>query len=298
MNTRFKMQSMAAAVAIALVGPAMAGVDVGLDADGVGNALLSKGGELFVTAFDSSAKKGYFYDLGGAIGRTTGGLLLGGWNNTINHTVDLSSQGWGSFVSLMGADGLSNVKWMVGSSSNHYGPSMDNGLYRAVETTASEIGDLSGGAYYQQLQGYWETFGLSVNGQTTQDVAENSFFATGDIGAIYNPGEPGWADGWSSSLPGTVSALLDAELDMYRYGANATEDPLAPPSLEKYPGVWKLTSAGTLTYTVDGIDPGPGPGPDPIPGPVPVPAAVWLLGSALLGVAGVSRRNKRMDMSA
>lgn len=298
MRSGTKMRSLAAAVAIAITGPVLAGVDTATDGVGDAHALTGIGGELFVTAFDAEAKKGYIYDLGGAIGRTTGGLLTGGWNNNANHSVDLAAQGWGDFVSLMGATGLSNVKWMVGSTSNHYGPDMasggGNGLYRAVETTASVVGDLSTGQHYQIMQGFAETFLNAVNGKTTPDgempdPAVNSYFMTGELGAVFNPGEPGWASGWSNSFPGTVSAALGEQLDMYRYGANATEDPTTPASFEKYPGKWTLTAAGLLTYTVGNTP--------PPPPPVPVPAAVWLLGSALLGLAGIARR-KRSDMSA
>lgn len=44
------------------------------------------------------------------------------------------------------------------------------------------------------------------------------------------------------------------------------------------PGAWTLSSSGDLTYSVPGT------------AAVPVPAAVWLLGSGLLGLAGIARR--------
>lgn len=271
-----KIKMCIVAVAMASAGAAQAGID------NVGDGATSRGGELFVTAWDRAAKKGYFFDLGGEIGRTTGGLLLGGWNNLANQSVDLTAVGgWNNFVSLLGATGLSNVKWMVGSSSNHYGPDSDNGLYRAVETTATTVGTL--GQDYQIMQGFFETFSNSVNGQTGLTPTNESFnesFSTGTVGAVYNPAEPGWSNGWSNSFPGVVSANLGNEMDMYRYGANATEDPEQPASLEKYAGVWKLTAAGMLTYTVAEVT------------PVPVPAAVWLLATALVGMAGIGRRSR------
>jgi hypothetical protein len=46
-----------------------------------------------------------------------------------------------------------------------------------------------------------------------------------------------------------------------------------------FAGVWSLDENGTLTYSALGA-------------PVPVPAAVWLLGSALVGLVGVARRRE------
>lgn len=265
------------AVAMATASAANAGLD------NVGDAASSTGGELFVTAWDAAAHKGYFFDLGGAVGRMGGGLLVGGWDNTSNQTVDLAANGdWNTFVSLMGATGLSNVKWMVGASSNHYGPNSDNGLYRAVETTAASVGTLV--QDYQNMQGFFETFSNAVNGQTgntAQSVHQS--YSTGVIGAISNPAEPGWANGWSDSFPGVVSVKLGNEMDMYRYGANATENAEEAPSLEKYLGVWKLSSAGMLTYTVSAV---------------PVPAAIWLLGTALIGMVGIGRRSREEESLA
>lgn len=269
------------AVAMATAGAANAGLD------NVGDAASSQGGELFVTAWDAAAHKGYFFDLGGAVGRMGGGLLVGGWDNTSNQSVDLNAVGdWSAFVSLLSTTGLNNVKWMVGASSNHYGPNADNGLYRAVETTASSVGDLTGSAYYQNMQGAFETFSNAVNGQTgNTETTVNSSYTSGVIGSVANPAEPGWANGWSDNMPGVVSANLGSELDMYRYGANAAGDDTAPPSLDKYLGVWKLTSAGLLTYTVSISE-------------VPVPAAIWLLGTALIGMVGIGRRSREEDLLA
>ena len=46
-------------------------------------------------------------------------------------------------------------------------------------------------------------------------------------------------------------------------------------------GVWALSATGDLTYTIPGVV-----------SAVPLPAAVWLLGSGLLGLAGIGRRKK------
>jgi hypothetical protein len=45
-------------------------------------------------------------------------------------------------------------------------------------------------------------------------------------------------------------------------------------------GIWTLSANGTATYTLASAS------------PVPVPAAIWLFGSGLLGLVGVSRRKR------
>lgn len=52
-------------------------------------------------------------------------------------------------------------------------------------------------------------------------------------------------------------------------------------------GTWSLSASGDLTYTIAGAA-----------SAVPLPAAIWLLGSGLLGLAGVSRRKKAALVTA
>jgi hypothetical protein len=46
-------------------------------------------------------------------------------------------------------------------------------------------------------------------------------------------------------------------------------------------GQWTLASDGTATYTLAGGS------------PVPLPGALWLFGSGLMGLVGISRRRKK-----
>lgn len=55
---------------------------------------------------------------------------------------------------------------------------------------------------------------------------------------------------------------------------------------ELQPGTWYIRwTDNVLVYEVAGSEV-----PDPVPAPVPLPAAVWLLGSALMGMAAIGRR--------
>ncbi len=78
--------------------------------------------------------------------------------------------------------------------------------------------------------------------------------------------------------PGTYSIVtLDGG-----YGCATDGVAGCPMASGPFPG-WNATFGGTATVT--SVDPGPS--------QVPVPAAVWLFGSGLLGLVGVSRRRKK-----
>jgi hypothetical protein len=91
-------------------------------------------------------------------------------------------------------------------------------------------------------------------------------------------------ENWGATPTGTTfntEADFGIDLAMWAFsieqigtGRNATFNPLS----ELLAGVWKLSADG-LSYTA----------------PVPVPAAVWLMGSALLGLVGVGARRNRAD---
>ena len=68
---------------------------------------------------------------------------------------------------------------------------------------------------------------------------------------------------------------LPNSVDFYFLTMNTVDQPLEPYLAPQLLGVWDLALDGTLTFTA-----------------VPIPGAVWLLGSAMIGVAGVARRRK------
>ncbi len=97
---------------------------------------------------------------------------------------------------------------------------------------------------------------------------------------VYNVNN-GYAKNLSTTGAGTYSGMNlagnEAELphtgyvDMYLYQVNGNAQVGTT-----YEGVYRLTSAGDVTFTPTSA--------------VPVPAAAWLLGSGLLGLAGLRRR--------
>jgi hypothetical protein len=79
------------------------------------------------------------------------------------------------------------------------------------------------------------------------------------------------------------SGALGTALDFYDITTtSAHKSVISPYTNSTGQGYWFLSNSGDLTYDIP-VSSGP---------PVPLPPAVWLLGSGLLGVAGIGRRRK------
>lgn len=89
-------------------------------------------------------------------------------------------------------------------------------------------------------------------------------------------------DNWGGALNKEATAGVGQEMNFFLI---SNTDSLANQSNFQQFGKWNLDPTGNLTYTA--ADAGPG------PAPIPVPAAVWLMGSALVGLVGVARRKIR-----
>lgn len=110
---------------------------------------------------------------------------------------------------------------------------------------------------------------------------------------LQNTAFPNTSDGWGGGSGAfatffgteyTNGGAVDSPLTFF-LGATAGQNQLA--------NWWQ--SLNTLTLTSDGsllVDGGSG------PSPVPLPAAVWLLGSGLLGLAGIGRRRNQQQAAA
>lgn len=86
-----------------------------------------------------------------------------------------------------------------------------------------------------------------------------------------------------NGLPINSAGRVGDELFFYNAHNQTLDFFFDPPhndaEMTLFAGVWQLDADGTLTYGALGA-------------PVPVPAAVWLLGSALIGLVGVARRRE------
>lgn len=95
---------------------------------------------------------------------------------------------------------------------------------------------------------------------------------------VWDNGTPSGTSGWYSNGPITGNALGGAENLYYVTGNGGTTAKVSYTNI----GTASLSASG-LTLAGSGSPP-----------PVPLPPAVWLLGSGLLGLAGVARRKSKV----
>ncbi len=149
-----------------------------------------------------------------------------------------------------------------------------------VDSTIATLGTIRGSA----LVGFASNIGTGIsaimNGTTACNNA-NPCVATSTT-------SPGYAVPYlgQASLGNAKSGGLagGAALDFYQIafaGSNSTAQTPVQFASTGGPATWTLSATGDLVYAVPGVS------------AVPLPAAVWLLGSGLLGLAGVGRRKMR-----
>lgn len=120
--------------------------------------------------------------------------------------------------------------------------------------------------------------GNAANGSVlVTDTSNSAFYDNHTTGS--------WGSNWDNTGRGTEAAIGDS-MGFYFVGLNPADNGLTS-SLASFSGVWTLATDGTLTY-----------GPAGGPAPVPLPPALWLLGSALVGMVGVARRRNASTVAA
>jgi hypothetical protein len=160
-------------------------------------------------------------------------------------------------LSLFACNASASIYNYVGSFNVSQGPAWQSNpdVYSAVEAAALIFG------------GNASDYAVSINSDTVTHTA--------------------WYDGWGDH---TGRVFADTfKLDLGLPGYNAIDSVGDFGRVADNGGYGDGTAAAYSAYVLDGIS-------DVNyvwrASPVPVPAAVWLFGSALLGLVGVSRRNK------
>lgn len=250
-----KMKALVAAVALAAAGNANAAIDYMSTGDG----------EMFFAVRDNVNNVSYALDLNVKLSA----FLPTNAPSTLTYAADANLT---NFLST----GSGNYSWAV-MAGDTTGPATAGGLRFLTTSTANAT-----------------TVGATTNGTLagfslvdTGFVADVNFKLIGSDSAISTNAEASYFeaafDTWSYNTTWTTTAGIGQSMNFY-YLANSGSTTtfttrVRPATLTEFAGQWTLAQDGTLTYAAAVP-----------PSAVPVPAAVWLLGSAMVGLVGVARR--------
>lgn len=283
-----KLKLIVAAVAFAAAGQASAAIVL----SPTGN------GELFLSAYDAAANKSYTRDLGITIDQflaagTTAPVSGSTYafnpsatpatapGNVVTPGYKLTFGADSLLQSFMGATGSgtlnSGIIWNIGAADS-------SGVNRYLTTTnapASTPSSLTGGQLrtFANVDGYLGganalgTNFTGTNGSNTATPADGTAYFTT------------FGNNWLGSANFDSTASVGQNLNFLMLSTVGTKS-TTPIAVTEYKNVngnamWNLASDGTLTYSAPAAV-----------SAVPVPAAVWLLGSGLIGMVGVARRRK------
>lgn len=256
-----KLKLIAAAAMFAVAGQASASIANG----------ASGNGELFLSVYDTSTLTSYTRDLG----ITMNDFIANG--NTTNQSFAADALLTSTFNL-----GSSSVKWNVaaldtigsGAGGQRY-LSTSNTSLTTIKTTTNSA--MTGGMFFV------DNYVNAVNGSIDTNTAVNSSYVnTSANGAAYF--DTGFKKDWLGNAKFDSTALVGQSLGFFYMTPSSTSG-LGKISATQFAGTagnaaWNLASNGNLNYSVAA------------PAAVPVPAALWLLGSGLIGMVGVARRRK------
>lgn len=252
---------LAAAVALAASGLANAAIDA------PGSA--ANGGELFLTVWDSTLGNEASFNIG--LNLNAGNFNGNGsytFSNIFSDSVFTANFDANNFLTQ------SNWKWNVVAADGRVGDGES-----IVSTSVSSSVSVNNAAV---AGGTAQTIGYQANLGACDSCGTN-----GNINALTYAGSF-WGSDLNASVP-TINNAGSLGSSLYFFKATDNQYPdyettgLDPATLQQYAYTWKLDSNGTLTYNAS------------VGAPVPVPAAVWLLGSALVGLVGVARRRESIE---
>jgi len=280
-----KKKVLAAAVAMAVSGGASAAISGG-DQATLGST--EGPGELFFSLWDSVAAKSYTLDLGISInefrgvgaanpGLTSSAMSIAADTNLQKFMFDNAANSAGWQWNLAGQNSTFNQDPLL-PDDHGIVVTTNNDLPAVLASNGNFPSAAAIGKSMQKAGGYL----VGVNGQDpglTNDYAAN-FSTIVDNAATPGAyaGGPQWGSDYGGTANGwTTSAGVDQTLDFYFIGIDdlaTTGGATLVTNLTGQTGfTWKFANDGTLSYSA-----------------VPIPPALWLLGSALVGLAGVARR--------
>jgi len=254
-----KMKALAAALALSAAGTANAGID----SFGSGN------GELFFSIRDNVAQTSYALDMN---------VTMNAWDENANQSWAADS----TLTSFLGA-GSGDYSWAVMAGDSNNGGSIGGLRYLSTSAagTAANWGTETNGGLndYNILD-----TGLLIGVNAKLDGAPGSVPGTLGDSATFVTGESGYfnsnMDTWSGNAPvNAASAGIGGTQSFYFLtNSNVTTNPFLAAqkiNVTEQVGTFTLAGNGDLNYVA-----------------TPIPAAVWLLGSAMVGLVGVARRRE------
>jgi hypothetical protein len=240
-------------------------VAVALAASGAANAAIdlpnSGNGELFLTVWDTTVGNEASFNIGLNINVNS---FNGNGSYTFNNI--FSNPTFTTYFDAGNFSTQSNWKWnVVGADST---ADSERVMFTDISTTRTmDNSSAQNGANKTLL--YASNFGSAdALGTNLTGVA---IYAGNNWGNNLNQGAP-------VNDAGSIGQSLYFYMAQNNQGTDGTF-PDDPATMTQYAYTWSLDSLGNLTYNA-------------VSAPVPVPAAVWLLGSALVGLVGVARRRE------
>lgn len=264
MKNGAKVKSLIAAVALCVTGGANAAIDIGpMD--------LGNNSELFFSVWDPVRQVSMTRDLGIHF-------------EDFLATEQFSAHSWlasdnSVFSSTFGSSNPSDLRWNVAAVNEFNTTSTNLVTYGFMTTTADPLSQLQTSLINDPANavnnaiGYGRGYAQAANAGNT-NVAENNT-TTAQVGDPAYAGASTWNNCFGGSFCGiTNDAGIGESMAFYQIAMN---DDFTQARVNQL-GTFELNTNGDLNFT-----------------PVPLPPAAWLLGAALVGLAGIARRKREKE---
>jgi len=275
-----KMKTKALVAAVSLAAAVQA--NAAINADNASFPGTGTGaGELFLSVIDrgGSAPESYTLDLG---------ITASAFRANPNSFLGTTFAADGNLNSLLTNNDGGTIHWNI-AAANNADPSNGTDFlnYGYLTTSLSNLtpantpqGFTYIGAALQKLGSY--VYNVNQAAGNSNVALNNSTLVNGGDAAFYDG--PNWGNNWDGASHGSEAALAES-MSMFFVGLDPADDTGATSRVDTFSGLWSLASNGSLTFASAAA-------------PVPLPPAVWLLGSALVGLVGVGRRRNTAGMAA